>query len=131
MNRFEGPGGRKACTESGPRRLILRSLRSPEPCHAIGSRGDHADARRRANWPEDWSWWAADPPEGELSDETQTFFESKGIDSHGNRFTLDGNSRGTHSTALVATNAVASLAVTDRERAAKFVEALWQAAIRY
>ena len=32
-------------------------------------------------------------------------------------------------TALVATNAVASLAATDRERAAKFVEALWKAEI--
>jgi hypothetical protein len=31
----------------------------------------------------------------------------------------------------VATNAVASLAVTDRERAAKFLEAVWPAEIRY
>src|ERR1039458_7727196 len=55
--------------------------------------------------------------------------DSKGIDTYGNQFTLDGNQVGnSHSTALVATNAVASLAATD-PRATKFVEALWNAQI--
>jgi oligosaccharide reducing-end xylanase len=86
--------------------------------------------RTAANWSVDWSWWAADPREHELSDRIQAFFESKGIDAYGNRFTLDGKPLdGTHSTALVAANAVASLAAADRERAAKFVEALWKAEI--
>jgi oligosaccharide reducing-end xylanase len=86
--------------------------------------------RTAANWSVDWSWWAADPRERELSDKIQSFFESKGIDSYGNRYTLDGNSLGgEHSTALVATNAIASLAATDRQRASKFVEALWRAEI--
>ena len=86
--------------------------------------------RTAANWSVDWSWWAADPRERELSDKIQAFFESKGIDSYGNRFALDGSPLGgTHSTALVATNAVASLAATNRERSAKFVEALWKADI--
>jgi oligosaccharide reducing-end xylanase len=86
--------------------------------------------RTAANWSVDWSWWAADPRERELSDKIQAFFESKGIATYGNRFTLDGNPLdGTHSTALVAANAVAGLAAANRERAAKFVDALWKAQI--
>ena len=85
--------------------------------------------RTAANWSVDWSWWAADPRERDLSDRIQGFFERQGMESYGNRFTLDGNPvGGTHSTALVATNAVASLAATD-PRASKFVEALWAAEI--
>ena len=87
--------------------------------------------RTAANWSVDWSWFAADPRERELSDRIQAFFESQGIDKYVNRYTLDGNPmpNGSHSTALVATNAIASLAATDRARAAKFVEALWNAQI--
>ncbi len=86
--------------------------------------------RTAANWSFDWSWWAADPRERELSDRIQAFFESKGLDIYGNRWSLDGTTQlnATHSTALVATNAVASLAATN-PRAGKFVEALWNAAI--
>ena len=85
--------------------------------------------RTAANWSVDWSWWTADPRERQLSDRIQAFFESKGMDTYGNRFTLDGKpAGGDHSTALVATNAVASLAAT-HARAAKFVEALWNAPI--
>jgi len=90
-----------------------------------------ADAwRTAANWAVDWSWWAADPRERDLSDRIQAFFESKGLETYGNRFTLDGTTQldTSHSTALVATNAVASLAATN-PRAAKFVEALWKAPI--
>ncbi len=86
--------------------------------------------RTAANWSVDWSWWAADPRERQLSDKIQSFFESQGIDTYVNRYTLDGKPLGgSHSTALVATNAVASLAATDQARAAKFVEALWKAEI--
>ena len=85
--------------------------------------------RTAANWAVDWSWWAADPRERQLSDKIQAFFESKGMETYGNRFTLDGNQLGSsHSTALVATNAIASLAAS-HPRAAKFVEALWNAPI--
>jgi oligosaccharide reducing-end xylanase len=85
--------------------------------------------RTAANWSVDWSWWAADPRERQLSDRIQAFFDSKGIDTYGNQFTMDGNQVGdSHSIALVATNAVASLAATE-PRAAKFVEALWNAQI--
>ncbi|MGJ5817578.1 glycosyl hydrolase family 8 [Paludibaculum fermentans] len=90
-----------------------------------------ADAwRTAANWAVDWSWWAADPREQVLSDKIQAFFAAQGIDTYGNRFTLDGKPLGgSHSTALVAANAVASLAATNKERAAQFTEALWKAEI--
>ncbi len=86
--------------------------------------------RTAANWSVDWSWWAADPRERERSDRIQAFFESQGVERYGNRYALDGTLRDTtHSTALVATNAIASLAATDTVRARKFVEALWNAPI--
>jgi oligosaccharide reducing-end xylanase len=86
--------------------------------------------RTAANWSVDWSWWAADPRARARSDRIQAFFESKGLDTYGNRWTLDGTTQldDSHSTALVATNAVASLAATD-PRAARFVEALWNTPI--
>ena len=84
------------------------------------------DAWRTAmNWSVDWSWWAKDIRERQLSDRLQAFFESKGMADYGNRFTLDGNQLGSsHSTGLVAMNAVASLAAT-HPRSRQFVEALW------
>ena len=86
--------------------------------------------RTAANWSVDWSWWASDPRERELSDRIQSFFESKGLDTYGNRFALDGTQLSeAHSTALVATNAVVSLAAADTARAARFVEALWRAPV--
>lgn len=90
-----------------------------------------ADSWRVAmNWSVDWSWWAKDPREQMLSDRIQAFFESKGLDSYGNRFTLDGTQRdNSHSAGLVATNAVAGLAATDKDRAKKFIEALWNTPI--
>jgi oligosaccharide reducing-end xylanase len=64
-----------------------------------------------------------------LSDRIQAFFESKGMATYGNQFTLDGNQLGAdHSTGLVAMNAVASLAATQR-RSRAFVEALWNTSI--
>jgi oligosaccharide reducing-end xylanase len=81
------------------------------------------------NWSVDWSWWARDVRERALSDRVQAFFESKGMETYGNRFTLEGNPLGNdHSTGLVAMNAVASLAATN-PRAQPFVEALWTAPI--
>jgi oligosaccharide reducing-end xylanase len=103
------------------------------PVAGNGGKNDNfgADAwRTAANWSVDWSWWAADPRERALSDKIQAFFESQGMNAYVNNYTLDGKPLGgSHSTALVATNAVASLAATNRERAAKFVDALWNAEI--
>jgi len=88
------------------------------------------DAWRTAmNWSVDWAWWAKDARERQLSDKLQAFFESKGVSTHGNRFTLDGNQfSDDHSPGLVAMNAVTSLAAT-HPRAQKFVEELWNTTI--
>jgi oligosaccharide reducing-end xylanase len=87
--------------------------------------------RTAMNWSVDWAWWAKDVGEPQLSDRLQTFFESKGISSYGNRFKLDGTQFGNdHSTGLVAMNAVASLAAT-QPRARRFVEALWEAPVPF
>jgi oligosaccharide reducing-end xylanase len=84
------------------------------------------DAFRTAgNWSVDWSWWAKDPREKELSDRLQAFFESKGMKNYGCQFSLNGTQLDArHAQGLVAVNAVAGLAATN-PRAKKFVEALW------
>ena len=84
------------------------------------------DAFRTAgNWSVDWSWWGKDVRERELSDKLQAFFESKGMETYGCRFTLDGRQLDDrHAQGLVAVNADASLAATN-PRSKKFVEALW------
>jgi oligosaccharide reducing-end xylanase len=85
--------------------------------------------RTQSNWSVDWSWWAKDPRERELSDRTQAFFFSQGIDNYAGQFTLDGvplSER--HSTGLVATSAVASLAATQPVKD-RFVEELWKTPI--
>jgi oligosaccharide reducing-end xylanase len=84
------------------------------------------DAFRTAgNWSVDWSWWAKDPRECELSDKLQKFFDSRGMETYGCQFTLDGKQLDDrHAQGLVAVNADASLAATN-PRAKEFVEALW------
>jgi oligosaccharide reducing-end xylanase len=84
------------------------------------------DAFRTAgNWSVDWSWWAKDPRQRELSDKLQAFFESQGT-NYGCVFTLDGKVlEDRHAQGLVAVNAVASLAAADSARAKRFVEELW------
>jgi len=93
--------------------------------------------RTASNWSVDWSWWHKAPAEQQLSDRIQKFFESKDIDKYGPVYTLDGKVVGaapgltheSHPEGLVGTNAVASLASTDKERARKFVEALWNSPV--
>ena len=86
--------------------------------------------RTAANWSVDWAWFNADPREQQLSDRIQTFFAAMD-DNYSTRFALDGTPTGnpSHDIALVATNAVASLAATDPARGKKFVEALWNAPV--
>ncbi len=85
------------------------------------------DAWRCAmNWTVDWNWFRKDPRQQELSDRLQKFFESKGMDTYGDHWSLDGNpARNRHSPGLVATTGLASMAATDKDRARKFAEALW------
>jgi oligosaccharide reducing-end xylanase len=81
--------------------------------------------RVASNWSVDWSWWRKAPVEPVLSDRIQKFFEAQGLTTYGDQYTLDGKQvAARHSTGLVATNAVASLAATD-PRAKLFVQALW------
>jgi len=97
-------------------------------------RGDafrHDAWRTAGNWAVDWSWWAKDPRERDLSDRIQAFFESRGMDTYLDQYELDGTPLGKapHPAGLMGTNAVASLAATNGPRAQKFVEALWNAEI--
>ena len=93
--------------------------------------------RTASNWAVDWSWWHKAPTEQELSDRIQKFFESEGIDKYGPVYTLEGKDLGAtpglthedHPAGLAGTNAVAGLAATDRARAKKFTEALWNTPI--
>lgn len=97
------------------------------PHAGFGGRANFGyDAFRTAgNWSVDWSWWAKDPRERELSDKLQAFFESKGMTNYGDQFTLNGRQlEDRHAQGLVAINAVASLAATN-PRSKEFVEALW------
>jgi oligosaccharide reducing-end xylanase len=85
------------------------------------------DAWRCAmNWAVDWSWWRKDPRQQELSDRLQAFFESQGMNTYGDNWTLDGKvQRARHSAGLVATNGAASIAAANADRARRFTEALW------
>jgi oligosaccharide reducing-end xylanase len=101
----------------------------PAPQHP-GSADFRFDAWRVAmNWSVDWSWWQADAREQALSDRLLAFFQSQGLATYGNQFTLDGQPLShDHSTGLVAMNAVAALAATTPQ-AERFVEALWNAPV--
>lgn len=85
------------------------------------------DAWRSAmNWSVDWSWWAADPRQVDMSNRLQAFFKSQGMADYQSLYTLDGKPLGGgQTTGLVATNAVASLAA-DHPRRLAFVRALWE-----
>jgi oligosaccharide reducing-end xylanase len=93
--------------------------------------------RTASNWSVDWSWWRKAPEEQALSDRIQAFFEGQGVDKYGPVFSLDGKDLGAtpglthedHPTGLVGTNAVAGLAATDKARARKFTESLWNTPI--
>lgn len=101
---------------------------------APNNTGNHGDFRFDAwriaqNIAIDYAWWAADPWQKEFADRIQQFFESKGISSYANQFSLSGSGLSTdHSPGLVAMNAVASLAATNA-RAWKFVDELWNSPI--
>ena len=93
--------------------------------------------RTASNWSVDWSWWRKAPDEQTLSDRIQAFFESQGVDKYGPVYSLDGKDMGAtpglthedHPAGLAGTNAVAGLAATDKVRARKFTEALWNTPI--
>ncbi len=95
------------------------------PWNANSTNFAYDSCRTAMNWSVDWAWWAADRQEEQLSDRLQGFFQSKGLETYGNVFTLDGRQISNNRAAsLIAMNAVASLAAT-QPRAGQFVEAFW------
>jgi oligosaccharide reducing-end xylanase len=82
--------------------------------------------RSVSNWAVDYSWWRKDTRETTLSDRIQKFLHSQGISTFADRYTLDGKPLSTrHSTGMLATAAVGSLAATTGPISNAFVEELW------
>ena len=82
--------------------------------------------RSVSNWSVDYSWWRKDSQEAVLSDRIQKFLDGQGINAFVDRYTLDGKPLSTrHSTGMVATTAVGSLAATPGPVSQAFVEQLW------
>ena len=86
--------------------------------------------RSVSNWSVDYSWWGKDDREPVLSARIQKFLYGQGIDKFVDRYTLDGQPLSTsHSSGMVATTAVGSLAAPADPPATAFVDALWNTPI--
>jgi endo-1,4-beta-D-glucanase Y len=100
---------------------------------AYGDTGTHDDFRYDAwrtsvNWAVDHAWFAADTGAVGRTNRLQAFFQSKGIDSYGQLWELNGTLiDGNRGVGLIASNGAASLAASD-PRAWLFVERLWKQA---
>ena len=92
--------------------------------------GNHGDFRFdawriAANIACDYAWWAQDSWATTHANRIQSFFYDQGVDSYGNQWSLDGKNLGPdHSPGLVAMNATASLASSDK-KSWSFLEDLW------
>jgi oligosaccharide reducing-end xylanase len=97
------------------------------------ARGGHDafrfDAYRTiANVAVDYAWFGVDKRERELCDRLQAFFANN--PGYVNQYTLDGQPLSKdRSPGLIAMNAVASLAASNQEQAATFVDALWELSV--
>src|SRR6202044_2000897 len=70
--------------------------------------------RSVSNWSVDYSWWHKDPRETVLSGRIQKFLYGQGMDTFANKYTLEGKPlTHDHSSGMVATTAVGSLAAPD------------------
>ena len=86
--------------------------------------------RSVSNWSVDFSWWHKDPRETVLADRIQSFLYSQGINSFVDRYTLEGKPLSTrHSTGMLSTTAVGTLAATSSPTSKAFVDALWNTPI--
>lgn len=86
--------------------------------------------RSVSNWSVDYSWWQKDPRESILSDRVQKFLNSQGIGAFADQYTLDGQPLSTrHSTGMLATAAVGSLAAPSGPISKAFIEGLWNTPI--
>ena len=92
--------------------------------------GNHGDFRFdawriAANIACDYAWWAQDDWATTHANRIQSFFYDQGVDSYGNQWSLDGkNLSPDHSPGLVAMNATASLASSDK-KSWSFLEDFW------
>ena len=97
---------------------------------AAKNEGNHGDFRFdawriAANIACDYAWWAQDDWATTHANRIQSFFYDQGVDSYGNQWQLDGkNLSPDHSPGLVAMNATASLASSDK-KSWSFLEDLW------
>lgn len=85
------------------------------------------DAHRIANnIAFDYAWWAKDSWAKTHADRIQDFFMKQGLTTYTNTYTISGTPTGNeHQMALIAMNAVASLAAT-KSQAYDFVNELWK-----
>lgn len=93
--------------------------------------GNHGDFRYdawriAANIACDYAWWANDSWATTHANRIQSFFYDKGVENYGNLWSLDGTNLNSpdHSPGLVAMNATAGLAASDK-KAWAFVEDFW------
>lgn len=85
--------------------------------------------RAIANANIDAAWFGVKPWQTTYSNTLENFFESQGISSYGNNYTLDGTELSPdHSTGLVAMNASSAISATEPQKLA-FVDALWNVSI--
>ncbi len=100
----------------------------------VSSWGGHNDFRFDAwrvamNSAMDYEWFRKDNWEVTECNRLLNFFSLQGIDDYGNQYTLDGKKLSNdHSTGLVAMNAVAAVASTNKDKK-DFVQALWDVPI--
>jgi oligosaccharide reducing-end xylanase len=86
--------------------------------------------RSQSNWAVDWIGWRKDLREQQLSDKILTFFASKGMDTYGDQYKLNGDPITTsagrrHATGLTATNGASAMAATNPLLQKDFIEAVW------
>jgi len=92
--------------------------------------GNHGDFRFDAwriagNIACDYAWWGKDNWATTHADRIQAFFAKQGVESYKNQYAVDGKElEGDHSPGLVAMNATASLAASDK-KAWAFLEDFW------
>ena len=92
--------------------------------------GNHADFRFdawriAANIACDYAWWGKDTWATTHADRIQSFFAKQGVEEYGNQWSLDGTMLDKdHSPGLVAMNATAGLAASDKQAWA-FLENFW------
>ncbi len=86
--------------------------------------------RTVSNWSVDQAWWGKNPATRALSDHLQHFLVSQGIHTFSDQYTLDGKPLShRHSTGMVATTAVGSLAASPGPAADAFIDEVWAAPI--